>query len=208
MTQVQHVNLPYLVSDMIKILLAEDEIVLAKILSENLVSQGYEVKLCKNGQEAFESFNSFKPDVCIFDVMMPLMDGITLAREIRKINQITPILFLTAKSTSEDVVEGFDAGGNDYLRKPFSMLELSARIKNLLRSYKHVEEKEALGSSDAVCIGQFKYDARNQELLSNSDQSTLSYREHELLMKLLSSKKAVVPRSEILKDIWGDDSFF
>ncbi|MCL4165629.1 UNVERIFIED_CONTAM: hypothetical protein GTU68_034576 [Idotea baltica] len=195
-------------SETIKILFAEDEPILAKIVGEGLESHGFKVQHASDGQLAMSAFKKNRPDICVFDIMMPELDGLSLARMVRELDQNIPILFLTAKNTSADVVEGFDSGGNDYLRKPFSMQELVARIENLLRLTKNKSVNESPIINSSVQIGQFEYNSSNQNLSSHNSNETLSYREHELLMKLILSNKEIVIRKEILIDIWGDDSLF
>ena len=191
-----------------KILFAEDELVLAKIVRESLESQNYIIDHCENGEKALASFKNSRPHFCLLDVMMPLMDGFSLGRKIRAIDPDMPIIFLTAKNTTADVVEGFASGGNDYLRKPFSMPELVARIENLLQLSKGRTSIENFSADVTKSISEFIYDASNQELKHETVTVALSYREHELLAKLLDSNKRIVNRKDILLDIWGDDSFF
>ena len=188
-----------------KILYVEDEAVLAKVVKEGLEKLSYQVAHASNGQEGLELYRSFQPDLCILDVMMPIMDGFTLGKEIKRINATQPIIYLTAKSTTDDVIEGFSSGGNDYLKKPFSMQELHARIQNLL----HLTGDVSHGTFEKhFDIGNNRYDVMTQILSTGKKEIMLTHREHELLMKLVQSNKEIVNRREILKDIWGDDSFF
>ena len=126
-----------------KILLVEDDVNLGFIISDHLKTQGYEVSLCTNGVDALVSFNQNEFHLCVFDIMMPLKDGFTLAKDVRKTDQKTPILFLTAKTMTKDRIEGFKSGGDDYLTKPFSMEEFSYRVKSLLKRkrYRHTQNK-------------------------------------------------------------------
>ena len=188
-----------------KILYVEDEPVLAKVVIEGLERLNYEVAHASNGQKGLELFHSFEPQLCILDVMMPVMDGFSLGKEIKQINAAIPIIYLTARSTTEDVIEGFSSGGNDYLKKPFSMQELHARIQNLLVL---TSDSTSGAFEKHVDIGNYRYDVMTQVLSSTQNKITLTHREHELLMKLIQSNKEIVNRREILKDIWGDDSFF
>ncbi len=191
----------------IKILYVEDEAVLAKIVKESLEKLSYHVSHAIDGEAGLKLFSEFQPDLCLLDVMMPKMDGFTLGKKIRKLNTVIPIIFLTAKLTTEDVLEGFSSGGNDYLRKPFSMQELNVRIENLLKLANGVKSASE-GSKESISIGQYTYLKIRQELKLGEESIKLSYREHELLVKLVEAGQAVVERRQLLKDIWGDDSFF
>ena len=189
-------------SEAIHILLAEDEPSLGQIVKESLESKSYRVSLCKDGVEALNSFEKDTPDILVLDVMMPKKDGFTLAKEIRKQNLKVPIIFLTAKSQSKDVVEGFQMGGNDYLKKPFSMEELIVRIENLLKSVQEATDSEMI-------IGEYHFYYKKQELIYKSDKPTsLTHRESELLFHLYQHRNQVLDRSVILKKLWGDDDFF
>ena len=187
-----------------KILYVEDEIFLAKIVTESLESRGFEVIQESNGAHAVERFETTNPDVCVLDVMLPQKDGFTIADEIRERNTQVPIIFLTAKSTVTDVVNGFKLGGNDYIRKPFSMEELIVRIENVLKqSHKSPDE-----SAEEVIIGSYVFNKRRQVLLNKSGQRKLSYRESELLKILYDNRDKIVERKDILNLLWGSDSFF
>lgn len=186
----------------IKIILAEDEPSLAQIIKESLETRNFDVTLCNNGQEAFESYNNEKPEILVLDVMMPIMDGFTLAKEIRKTDSKTPIIFLTAKSQTQDVVDGFQYGGNDYLKKPFSMEELIVRIHSLLERVKIKEE------TTIIHIGVYSFDRTKQTLTYNDDITTLTHREAELLYYLHENRNTILDRSFILNKLWGNDDFF
>ncbi|MEZ4858371.1 MAG: response regulator transcription factor [Flavobacteriaceae bacterium] len=189
-------------AETIKILLAEDEPSLGQIVMESLEIKGFQVMLCQNGLEAFEVCKKEMPHILVLDVMMPKMDGFTLAKEIRKQNQKVPILFLTAKSQVRDVVEGFELGGNDYLKKPFSIEELIVRIQNLVNQV-------PLNQSPDIIIGKFYFHLQKQ-LLQYQDEKPqpLTHREAHLLFHLFQHKNKVLDRSIILKKLWGDDDFF
>jgi len=189
-------------SDRIHILLAEDEPSLGQIVKETLESRNFRVSLCKDGVEALTCFERTSPDILVLDVMMPKKDGFTLAKEIRKQDLKVPIIFLTAKSQSADVVEGFHLGGNDYLKKPFSVEELIVRIENLLKSV--VEPLDEVQE-----IGNYRFDYEKQELQFIDEKTTsLTHRETELLYHLYQHRNQVLDRSVILKKLWGDDDFF
>ena len=185
------------------ILLAEDEPALGQIIKESLETRNFMVTLCEDGEKALEDYKLNSPELLVLDVMMPKKDGFTLAKEIRMIDDTIPIIFLTAKSQTQDVVEGFSIGGNDYLKKPFSMEELIVRINNLLK------RKELQNSSDLLTIGQYTFDFPKQ-LLQFKDESKiqLTHREAHLLFHLIKNKNQVLDRSIILNKLWGNDDFF
>lgn len=186
-----------------KVLYVEDEIFLAKIVSETLQSKDFEVTTVNDGADAITQFEKVQPDVCVLDIMLPNKDGFTIADEIRDKNAEVPIIFLSAKSATHDVVNGFKVGGNDYIRKPFSMEELIVRIENVLRTKQEVAVQE-----EHFTIGQFEFNTRRQTLNHPSEQRKLSYRESELLKILYLNKDQIVERRDILNLLWGSDSFF
>ena len=186
----------------IKILLAEDEPALALIIKESLETRNFEVMHCINGEVAFDVFTKQKFDLLVLDVMMPKKDGFSMAKDVRKIDKKIPIIFLTAKSQTQDVVEGFNIGGNDYLKKPFSMEELIIRIHSLLGriNFNKMEQK--------VAIGSYLFDFTKQTLHFNELIITVTHREAELLFLLIENKNEILDRSIVLKKIWGNDDFF
>ena len=185
----------------IKILLAEDEPSLGQIIKESLETRNFEVLLCADGEIAYKTYKSEEPLLLVLDVMMPKKDGFTLAKEIRKEDPEIPIIFLTAKSQTEDVVEGFNLGGNDYLRKPFSMEELIVRINALLnRNKKNIAKN--------IQLGNYTFNLKKQTLVINDISENLTHREANLLYYLIKNKNQVLERSFILKKLWGDDDFF
>ena len=186
----------------INVLLAEDETALGTIIKESLETRDFNVTLCENGEVAHQKYLNEKPDILVLDVMMPKKDGFTLVQEIRTNNQDVPIIFLTSKSRTEDVVEGFGIGGNDYLKKPFSMEELIVRIHALLDRKKKRESKEDIE------IGQYKFSLPKQKLSIGNDEIQLTHREAQLLFHLSENKNAVTDRSVILNQLWGNDDFF
>ena len=188
--------------DRIKILLAEDEPSLGQIIKESLETRNFEVLLCSNGEEAYTIYKAEKPLLLVLDVMMPKKDGFTLAKEIRKDNATIPIIFLTAKSQTKDVVEGFEIGGNDYLKKPFSMEELIVRINSLLKRNTTDLDKES------IPLGSFIFSLKKQTLQRNDKIESLTHREAHLLYYLVKNKNQVLERSFILNKLWGDDDFF
>lgn len=189
---------------MARILYIEDEPALAKIVRESLESRGHEVLHVPDGNQVLRAFEKFQPEVCVLDVMLPGKDGFSLGLEIRKINQHIPILFLTAKNQTSDVLKGFSSGGNDYIRKPFSLEELLVRIQNLLSLTASAQATH----HDHRPIGRFSFSAVQQLLRSDRQTFQLSFRESQLLDMLSKTPGAVVNRKDILLKIWGDDSFF
>ncbi len=186
----------------IKVLLAEDEASLGMIVKESLESRNFIVFHAANGEEALSIYLSEKPDILVLDVMMPLKDGFTLAKEIRQINKVIPIIFLTAKSQTSDVLEGFNLGGNDYLKKPFSMEELIVRIKSLLN---RIDIKPNLNN---IKIGRYLFDYNKQTLTFLEETQQLTHREAQLLYHLFEKKNQILDRSFILNKLWGNDDFF
>ncbi|MFP2997219.1 response regulator transcription factor [Spongiivirga sp. MCCC 1A20706] len=186
----------------IKILLAEDEPALGQIVKESLETRDFEVLFCQDGDQAYTLYKNEKPEVLVLDVMMPKKDGFTLAKQIRDEDQAIPIIFLTAKSQTSDVVDGFKHGGNDYLKKPFSMEELIVRIHALLNRVNKTK------NNSAIAIGDYQFNYTKQELSFDESNISLTHREAELLYHLTEKKNEILDRSFILKKIWGDDDFF
>ena len=185
------------------ILLAEDEPALGLIIKESLETRNFKVLLCENGEKALDAYHEQQPELLVLDVMMPKKDGFTVAKEVRSIDDTIPIIFLTAKSQTKDVVEGFSIGGNDYLKKPFSMEELIVRINNLLN------RKEIQKTSKELEIGQYRFDFPKQILqFNNAEKVQLTHREAHLLFHLIKNKNQVLDRSLILNKLWGSDDFF
>jgi len=189
-----------------KILYAEDELFLGKIVKESLESRQFEVVMESDGTNVLSLFREMKPDVCVLDVMLPNKDGFTIAGEIREINGRVPIIFLTAKIQTDDLVKGFSVGGNDYIRKPFSMEELIVRIENALR-FKEPGAKVTNGK-DTLSIGSYNFNVARQLLLGYNEERKLSFRESELLKLLYENRDRIIDRKDILNLLWGNDSFF
>lgn len=192
----------------IKVFYVEDEPFLGRIVKESLESRDFEVRMVSDGQRALTTFEQFQPDICVLDVMLPQKDGYTIATEIRRINSSIPIIFLTAKTQTEDVLKGFQVGGNDYIRKPFSMEELIIRIQNLLQLTTSNGNTSKSNSGSPVSIGKYEFAPLKYELKGGEVMRKLSHREAELLRILCENRNVVVNRRDILKEIWGDDSFF
>lgn len=187
-----------------KILLVEDDPSLGFVIKDNLSLKGYEVTLCRDGEEGERSFFANTYSLCIFDVMLPKKDGFTLARNVRLKNDLVPILFLTAKSLTEDKLNGFATGADDYITKPFSLDELLCRIEVCLR------RNPGLNRADekVVFLGSYEFDFRNLTLKSRTKQKTLTQKEAEVLKLLYHNRQRVLKREEILKHVWGDDDYF
>lgn len=190
----------------INILLAEDDPNLGNILKKYLEAKGFQVKLCINGQEAIEEFHNGTCQLCIIDVMMPIKDGFTLAKEIRKLDQEIPILFLTAKSMHDDVLKGFQIGADDYITKPFSMEILLARITAISRRSINTNTPEPEETN--FTIGLYEFDYTRQILKHAQQEQRLTTREAELLKILCENKNSVLDRGLALHKIWHSDSYF
>lgn len=186
-----------------KVLYVEDELFLAKIVSETLQSRGYSVALVTDGAKALEQFEKEVPDICILDIMLPNKDGFEIADGIRERDSQVPIIFLSAKSQTSDVVNGFRLGANDYIRKPFSMEELIVRMEHVLK-----DKALAPETTEEIVLGQYVFNTRRQTLVHQAETKKLSYRESELLKLLCENRSRVLPRTDILTLLWGSDSFF
>jgi DNA-binding response OmpR family regulator len=187
-----------------KILYVEDEPFLGRIVKESLESRDYEVNMVMDGKEVMGSFKQVNPDICVLDVMLPNKDGYAIAQSVRQLNPNIPIIFVTAKTQSEDVIKGFEAGGNDYLRKPFSMEELIVRVNNLL----NLTKKTTATGAESIVLGKFEFSPNRYELKQGETSRKLSHREAILLQILCENKNNTISRKDILMRVWGDDSFF
>ena len=188
-----------------KVFYVEDELFLARIVKESLESREFDVIMENDGAKAVDLFKKSQPDICVLDVMLPNKDGFEIADEIREINENIPIIFLTAKAQTEDVIKGFTLGGNDYIRKPFSMEELIIRIQNLLRLRKDGSKKI---NAESIRMGKYNFQINRQVLSKDQEKRKLSFRESELLKLLYESRDKVIDRRDILNLLWGNDSFF
>lgn len=189
-----------------KLLLVEDDPNLGQILNEYLSLKGYETKLCRDGEEGLTAFKRDAYDLCLFDVMLPKKDGFSMAKEIRKSDSVTPIIFLTAKSMKEDTIEGFKIGADDYITKPFSMEELLLRIQAILR--RTAEKNPQISDQKEFDFGSFHFDYDKQLLTQENEQTKLTSKESELLRLLCLHINQPLDRSTALKMIWRDDSYF
>jgi DNA-binding response OmpR family regulator len=188
----------------IKILYVEDELFLGKIVKESLESRGFTVQMLEDGSQVLAAFNAMQPDICVLDVMLPNRNGFELATDIRAINTTVPIIFLTAKTQTDDVVMGFKLGANDYIRKPFSIEELIVRIENALR----IQPVETTNTTDIITLKQYQFFVNKQVLQYQTQERKLSYREAELLKYLYQKRNTLIDRRDLLNHIWGSDSFF
>ena len=190
----------------IRILLTEDDENLGSLLCEYLNARGYKTDLARNGEEGIKKYGENKYDLCLLDVMMPVMDGFTMAKEIRSIDNQIPIIFLTAKNMKEDTLEGFRSGADDYITKPFSMEELLLRVKALMRRTRAVEEETI--EEKIIQLGALVYDSNLRTLTSGNEVFKLTSKENALLNLLSSNLNKTVQRDTALKVIWGDNNYF
>jgi len=189
-----------------RILYIEDEEFLGRIVSDTLEKEGYDVSWLRDGSGVINTLTEYSPDICVVDIMLPNIDGYTLSKNIKGIYPWMPIIFLTAKSETKDVLKGFNSGGTDYIKKPFSLEELLARIENQLKLANGEENIESRESE--VKIGRFNFYPRRYELEAGGNIVKLSNRDTEILSILAANKNKVVERRDLLMTVWGDDSFF
>ena len=189
---------------MIPILLIEDQVELCKILKDTLALYGFDVTYAHNGEDGYKEFTALNPKLVIIDIMMPGSDGYSAVNKIRAVNKDVPIIMLTAKPLTEDLVKAFDLGCNDFIRKPFVMEELIARI----RSFARVSSNVSPAAHNIYKLGNFSLNASTQELVNGSKRFQLSYKEVELLKRLCEAKSTVVDRQVLLSELWGSDNVF
>lgn len=192
------------IDEKISLLLCEDDENLGMLLREYLQAKGFAVELCPDGEAGYKCFLDNKFDICVLDVMMPKKDGFSLAQEIRQVNADVPIIFLTAKTLKEDILEGFKIGADDYITKPFSMEELVLRIEAILRRVNGKKNKE----SSVYQLGEFAFDTQKQILSRGNVQTKLTTKENDLLSLLCSHANEILQRDFALKTIWIDDNYF
>lgn len=196
---------------MSKILYVEDEVFLAKIVKETLEKEGYELMHVSDGNQVLTSLNAFNPDICLLDVMLPNRNGFEIAKDISAKYSTIPILFLTAKDQTSDLVEGFKSGGNDYIKKPFSMEELIVRVENLLSLSKdksHNKKEKRISLKEIALGDTFVFYPQRLSLEHPKKSKTLSLKESQILELLCANKNAVIERKEILLTVWNEDSYF
>lgn len=186
-----------------KILYAEDDETLAFLTKDNL-EQNYEVTHCSDGEMALETFRNDSFDVCVFDIMMPKMDGFELAEAVRKLNSDVPILFLSAKTLKEDRIKGLRIGADDYLVKPFSIEELLLKIEIFLKR----TNKNTVVENKNYAVGKYQFDSKNFLVFNAHEKITLTQRESDLLKFFIENKNVVLKREQILKSLWGEDDYF
>ena len=186
-----------------QLLIAEDDLNLGQILKEYLELKGYKATLTRDGREAVDSFKRNHYDLCLLDVMMPKMDGFAVGKEIRTLNPDTPFIFLTARSQQEDTLKGLQLGADDYIKKPFSMEELTLRLQAILRRADNGEPKQ-----EQFTLGDYSFDYTRQQLKFLGNTRKLTSKEAELLLLLCQTMNKTLNRSAALKIIWGDDSYF
>ena len=191
--------------DITKILLAEDDVNLGFLLTEYLEDNGFEVKCCQDGELGLNAWNSGNYNFCILDVMLPKLDGFSLAKQIREQNKTVPIILLTAKSMKEDKIFGFNQGIDDYITKPFDEEELLCRIKAVFSRSNHSNMVKA---QNYFQVGSYKFDKENQALYFNENKKRLTKKESEVLEILCKSKNNITKRDDILFNIWGDNNYF
>lgn len=188
-----------------KVLYVEDEPFLGRIVKESLESRDFEVNMLTDGKDVVKHFENINPDICVLDIMLPVKDGYTIAKELRQLRAGVPIIFVTAKVQTEDLLKGFESGGNDYIRKPFSMEELIARINNLL----NISQRQKNPSNgEIVSFGKYEFNPMRYELKVGEKVKKLSSREATLLSILVENRNGTTNRKDILMKLWGDDSFF
>jgi DNA-binding response OmpR family regulator len=187
-----------------KILYVEDEPFLSRIVKESLEVRDFEVRMVTDGNHALNAFKEMNPHICVLDIMLPNKDGYSIAQSIRHLNPALPIIFVTAKTQTEDLIKGFEAGGNDYLRKPFSMEELIVRVNNLLQ----LTKKIPANPKESISIGKYEFAPRRYELRKAGHARKLSHREAVLLQILAENQNTSIDRKAVLMRVWGDDSFF
>lgn len=194
--------------DNVRVLLVEDETVLAMVIRETLTPMGFEITIAANGVEGWSMFHSVRPDICVVDIMMPRKDGLSLVADIRQVDALIPIIFLTAKTLTADVLKGFETGADDYMKKPFSMEELIYRLRSQLR-----RRTPALPAAGAVpqapeTLGRLQFDHQRLELAIDGKAISLSQREADLLALLIQNKNNLLERRTALLKIWRDDNVY
>lgn len=191
--------------DQLKILLAEDDLNLGVLLVDYLETEGFDVKLCKDGELALKAFHSNTFDLCLLDVMMPKMDGFSLAKEIRQNDKKMPLIFITAKSLKEDKLKGYDLGADDYITKPFDEEELLWKIKAVIR---RIPETKNQHKVDIISLGKYTFDFNNQSLTVGGNVKRITEKESDILKYLFDHRNYVIKREEMLKELWGENDYF
>jgi len=188
-----------------KILLAEDDLNLGVLLVDYLETEGFEVKLCKDGELALKTFHNIQFDLCLLDVMMPKIDGFALAKEIRKKGNKIPLIFITAKSLKEDKLTGYGLGADDYITKPFDEEELLWKIKAVIR---RIPENKSETKPEVISIGKYTFDFANQSISIDSKTKRITEKESDILNYLSNHRNKVIKREDMLKELWGENDYF
>ncbi len=188
----------------LKILLAEDDLNLGMLLVDYLETEGFDVKLCKDGELALKVFHNNPFDLCLLDIMMPKLDGFSLAKEIKAKDKKIPVIFITAKSLKEDKLKGYDLGADDYITKPFDEEELLWKIKAIIRRIPEIDRAEIL----PIPIGKYIFDFENQSLTIANKTRRITEKESELLLYLCKNQNKIIKREDLLKDVWGENDYF
>lgn len=202
----QHLELhcPVL-KEKLKILLAEDDLNLGMLLVDYLETEGFDVKLCKDGELALKVFQGNAFDLCLLDVMMPKLDGFSLAKEMRTKNKKIPVIFITARSLKEDKLTGYDLGADDYITKPFDEEELLWKIKAVIR---RIPENKTENKTELILIGKYTFDFNNQSLIIDGKTKRITEKESDILHYLSNHRNTIIKREELLKDLWGENDYF
>lgn len=187
------------------ILLAEDDLNLGILLVDYLETEGFDVKLCKDGELALKAFLGNAYDLCLLDVMMPKMDGFSLAKKIRSKDKKIPIIFITAKSLKEDKLKGYDLGADDYITKPFDEEELLWKIKAVIR---RIPESKSENNIEHILIGKYIFDFNNQSITLGEVSKRITEKESEILKYLSNHRNIVIKREDLLKELWGENDYF
>ncbi len=188
-----------------KILLAEDDLNLGVLLVDYLETEGFDVKLCKDGDLALKALQAQPFDLCLLDVMMPKLDGFSLAKSIRQTDKKIPVIFITAKSLKEDKLKGYDLGADDYITKPFDEEELLWKIKAMIR---RLPEHKSESKVEIMALGKYIFDFNNQSLSISGSTRRITEKESDILNYLARHRNNVVKREELLKDLWGENDYF
>ncbi len=188
-----------------KILLAEDDLNLGILLVDYLETEGFEVKLCKDGELALKAFRGNRFDLCLLDIMMPKMDGFSLVKEFRKTDDKIPVIFITAKSLKEDKIKGYGLGADDYITKPFDEEELLWKIKAVIR---RISDNKIENKTEINLIGNFQFDYSNQSLSIGGKMKRITEKESEILNYLSKHRNILIKREELLKELWGENDYF
>jgi len=194
-----------MLKEKLKILLAEDDLNLGVLLVDYLESEGFEVKLCKDGEIALRAFQSSAFDLCLLDVMLPKLDGFSLAKEIRSKDKVIPVIFITARSSKEDKLKGYDLDADDYVTKPFDEEELLWKIKAVIR---RIPENKTETKAEIVNLGAYVFDPNNQSLTIAGKIKRITEKESDILKYLSSHQNKVIKREDMLKEIWGENDYF